>query len=232
MTRYIQRHSVQARITHGLIALACIVLILSGLVVFVPAIAGAVGLGVVQAIRLSHRIFAVVFIAVPLISMALSPRGFVHMFKEMFAPWDADDKKFMKLFVKYLFSPKTTHMPKQHETKSGQRVADGLLILFSIIVVVTGILLWAGRFISPVVFQWSLVLHDVSFVMITILMIAHAYLGAGIFQPYRGTARLMFGDGRTSESDALYHWGYWAEEELASGKNVVEIADTPLLEKK
>ena len=73
MTRYIQRHSVQARLTHGLIALACVVLILSGLVVFVPAIAAAVGLGVVQGIRLSHRIFAVVFIAVPLISMALSP---------------------------------------------------------------------------------------------------------------------------------------------------------------
>jgi formate dehydrogenase subunit gamma len=41
----------------------------------------------------------------------------------------------------------------------------------------------------------------------------------------------MFGDGRVSESDALYHWGHWAEKELASGKNVVEIADAPLLEK-
>jgi formate dehydrogenase subunit gamma len=32
----------------------------------------------------------------------------------------------------------------------------------------------------------------------------------------------MFGDGLVSESDALYHWGHWAEEELASGENVVE----------
>jgi formate dehydrogenase subunit gamma len=33
----------------------------------------------------------------------------------------------------------------------------------------------------------------------------------------------MFGDGLVSESDARYHWGYWAEEELASGVNVVEV---------
>jgi formate dehydrogenase subunit gamma len=58
--------------------------------------------------------------------------------------------------------------------------------------------------------------------MISIVVLAHAYLGSGIFQPYRGSHRLMFGDGLVSESDALYHWGHWAEKELASGKNVVE----------
>ena len=52
--------------------------------------------------------------------------------------------------------------------------------------------------------------------------LAHIFLGAGIFQPYRGTAKLMFGDGTVSESDALYHWGHWARKEIASGKNVVE----------
>ena len=50
---------------------------------------------------------------------------------------------------------------------------------------------------------------------------AHIFLGGGIFQPYRGTHRLMFGDGTVSESDALYHWGHWARKELESGKNVV-----------
>ena len=49
--------------------------------------------------------------------------------------------------------------------------------------------------------------------------------GAGIFQPYRGTARIMFGDGKVSESDAVYHWGYWANEEIALGKNVTVEKD-------
>ena len=54
---------------------------------------------------------------------------------------------------------------------------------------------------------------------------AHAYLGLGIFTPYRGTVRLMFGDGKVSETDAVYHWGYWADVEITSGKNVVEVDD-------
>lgn len=33
-----------------------------------------------------------------------------------------------------------------------------------------------------------------------------SYLGLGIFTPYRGTVRLMFGDGKVSETDAVYHW--------------------------
>ena len=41
----------------------------------------------------------------------------------------------------------------------------------------------------------------------------------------RGTARIMFGDGKVSESDAVYHWGYWANEEIALGKNVTVEKD-------
>lgn len=222
MTRYIQRHSALARFTHYVHVTACIVLILSGLVIFVPAIAQAVGQGAVQAIRIGHRVFAVAFIAVPLISLIRAPGGFAHMVREMVAPWDADDRRFMRLFVPYLFAPKKIHMPKQHETKSGQRLADGTLVLVAILIAISGVVLWAGKFVAPEVFRIALLVHDVSFVLITILVIGHAYLGSGLFQPYRGVARVMFKDGLISEADARYHWGYWAQEELASGKNVVE----------
>jgi len=48
----------------------------------------------------------------------------------------------------------------------------------------------------------------VCFILIAVFGMAHAYLGLGIFTPYRGTVRLMFGDGKVSETDAVYHWGY------------------------
>jgi len=73
---------------------------------------------------------------------------------------------------------------------------------------------------SDEVLLWARMLHDIFFCLTVIVGIAHIYLGAGIFEPYRGTARIMFGDGKVSESDALYHWGYWANEELTTGKNV------------
>ena len=58
--------------------------------------------------------------------------------------------------------------------------------------------------------------------MIAVFGLAHIFLGAGIFQPYRGTYKLMFGNGMVSESDAIYHWGHWARKEITEGKNVVE----------
>lgn len=222
MARYIQRTTKLSRFTHNVHLVACAALIFTGLVVFVPAIAAAVGTGTVQAIRIGHRVFAVIFMLVPLTSLIRSPKGFMHMVKEMLAPWDADDRRFLLLFVPYLFAPKKVHMPKQHETKSGQRLADGMLVVFPILISISGIILWAGASVSPLVFRLSLLVHDISFVAITIVGMAHGYLGAGIFQPYRGSARLMFGDGKVSESDALYHWGHWAEAELAAGTKVVK----------
>lgn len=225
MTVYIQRHSLLKRWVHGITMVACMVLIASGAVVFIPALAAAVGSTVIQWIRIAHRVFAVAFIAAPLVGLIVAPKGFVHILKNLFAPWDADDKKFMMLFPKYLFAPKTTHMPKQHEVKSGQRLSDAALILVAILIAVTGVVLWAGKFVSPEVFRTALMLHDLAFVLIAIIMCVHIYLGAGVFQPYRGLARLMFGNGRVTEEEARYHWGYWAEEELASGKNVVEVKE-------
>lgn len=55
---------------------------------------------------------------------------------------------------------------------------------------------------------WARVVHVVCFILIAVFGMAHAYLGLGIFTPYRGTVRLMFGDGKVSETDAVYHWGY------------------------
>lgn len=222
MTRYIQRHSLFARLVHGTVAVSCFFLILSGLVVFVPAFAQAVGDGFVGFLRLLHRIFAVTFIVAPLIGLIVAPKGFAHIVKNLTEKWDADDKKFMALFPKYLFAPKTTHMPPQHEVKSGQRLADAALILASIGIALSGVVLWAGSYVSPLVFQISLLIHDICFFGIALIMLAHVYLGAGIFEPYRGLVRLMWGDGMVAEGPARYHWGYWAEEELASGKNVIE----------
>lgn len=222
MTRYIQRHSLLKRWVHGITMVATMVLLASGAIVFIPAVGRAVGGDVVQFVRLMHRAFAVAFIAAPLVGLIVAPKGFVHMIKNLTAPWDADDKKFMMLFPKYMFASKTTHMPKQHEVKSGQRLSDATLLLVAALIAVTGVILWAGKFVSPEVFRIALLLHDVSFALIAIIMCVHIYLGAGIFQPYRGLARLMFGNGRVTEEEARYHWGYWAEEELASGKNVIE----------
>ena len=79
--RYIKRHSLQARLTHGITIAACILLCISGLFVFVPALAAAVGADTVFAIRMSHRIIGVVFVAGAADQRLLAPKGVAHIFK-------------------------------------------------------------------------------------------------------------------------------------------------------
>lgn len=223
--RYIKRHSLQARITHGTTAICCILLAISGLFVFVPALGQLIGADAVFVLRMAHRVLGVIFIAVPLVSAILAPKGVGHIFKNLFDRWDSDDKKWMILFFPYLFMAKWIHMPDQRELKSGQRFADGMLWFFGLEMGITGVLLLLGSTVidfGAAFYGVVLLLHDVGFLMLAIFGLAHIFLGAGIFQPYRGTHRLMFGDGMVSESDALYHWGHWARREIERGDRIVE----------
>ena len=222
--RFIKRHSLQARLTHGITVIACILLCISGLFVFIPQLAQAVGADTVFVIRMSHRVLGLIFVAVPIISAILAPKGVGHIFKNLFHSWDGDDKKWMMLFFPYLFMARWIHMPDQGEVKSGQRFADGMLWVAGALMGVTGIILVLGSTVCDFGTGYGIVLflHDLGFLLIAVFGLAHIFLGGGIFQPYRGTYKLMFGNGMVSEADALYHWGHWAREELTSGKNVVE----------
>ncbi len=222
--RFIKRHSLQARLTHGITVIACILLCISGLFVFIPQLAQAVGADTVFVIRMSHRVLGLIFVVVPIISAILAPKGVGHIFKNLFHSWDGDDKKWMMLFFPYLFMARWIHMPDQGEVKSGQRFADGMLWVAGALMGVTGIILVLGSTVCDFGTGYGVVLflHDLGFLLIAVFGLAHIFLGGGIFQPYRGTYKLMFGDGLVSEADALYHWGHWAREEITSGENVVE----------
>jgi formate dehydrogenase subunit gamma len=116
-------------------------------------------------------------------------------------------------------------MPKQDHYKSGQRLADAAMVLFAFTITVSGAVMSEAASMPAALVRWMYVLHDASFVILAVLVLAHAYLGAGIFEPYRGTGRIMFGDGLVSAQDAEYHWGFWADEELASCENLVDVPD-------
>ena len=221
--RVIPRHSKQTRFTHGVVAIACIWLAISGLFVFVPALANAFP-GVSQAMRVSHRIVGAIFIMVPVISAITAPQGFKAFCKKYFKKWTPEDFEFMKKFVPYMLGPKKVHMPDQDEVKSGQAVADGFMILCGLLMAVSGVVLWLGTSVwhaGAGAIMVMRLLHDLGFILLIVFGLAHIYLGAGVFQPYRGMARVMWKDGKIPESDALYHWGFWARKEIEEG-NVEE----------
>lgn len=221
--RTIQRKSLQARITHGVTVVTCFWLIISGLCLFIHPLAAALGQDVMLVIRMSHRVIGVVFVLFPIISAIIAPKGVAHIFGNLFHKWDKDDKEWLKRFVPYMLNVKKVHMPDQDESKSGQRVADGAIWLCALMMAVSGVALLLGDTVLPLsdaAMGWWRICHDVFFVLLDIFVIAHIYLGAGIFQPYRGTARIMWRDGKVTESSALYHWGKYARRELENGVNV------------
>lgn len=235
--RYIQRHSLLTRVTHGVVAIGCILLAITGVFVFVPSLGGGImGGEFTHTMRMIHRLLAIPFILVPIIAVLISPRGCWHLFKnDIFGKWDKDDYTWAAKFPFYLFAPGKVHMPPQHHVKSAQRLADGALVFFCIGLALSGIVLWlntgipfAGGWtvkLSPTTLMAARLVHDICFFLCVFVGIAHIYLGAGIFKPYRGTHRIMFGDGKVSESDAAYHWGYWANDEIAIGRNVTGEPD-------
>lgn len=221
--RYIQRHSLQTRLTHDIFVICCMWLAVSGLFVFVPALGDLVGADVTQAMRVSHRVVGCAFILVPLISALSAPKGFKAFKDKYLCKWDADDKEWMKKFIPYMLSPKKVHMPDADEVKSGQRMADGMLMVGAFFMALSGLVMWLGGVfgVSATVFAVMRFIHDLFFLILVVFVIAHIYLGAGIFQPYRHTVQLMWGNGQVSESDALYHWGKWARKEIEEGDKVV-----------
>ena len=223
-TRYIQRHTKQTRFTHALLAITCIYLCISGLFVFVPALA-SMNAGVTQAFRISHRIVGCIFILGPIISAITAPEGFKEFLGKYIRPWTKEDKKWLMKFVPYMLGAKRTHMPDQDEVKSGQIVSDGALIILSILMAVTGLGLWLGTSVFQLpggVLAVLKLLHDVGFILIAFFGIMHAHLGGGLFQPYRRMGKVMWGNGQISEADAMYHWGFWTREQIEkAGDNII-----------
>ena len=220
--RYIQRQSTYARSLHWIHTVACLSLYVTGLILFIPSVAAAVGVSTVQGARIIHRVMAAIFIIAPVVSIFIQPKGFKHVLQGWFFKWDDNDKEFMKKFMPYLLLGAKGHMPDQKYMKSGQALADIPVVLLSIVIALSGIVLvWPDFFGGGSIVRWSLLIHDGVMVVLAVVMIAHIYIGAGIFQPYRGSGRIMFGDGKVSEADALYHWGTWAREVLAEGGDKV-----------
>ena len=227
--RYIQRTSLQARITHASVVIMCAWLAISGLFVFVPALGSLIGAQATFAMRMSHRVIGVLFVVVPLVSAILAPKCVGHIGFNLFHPWNKDDWIWLLKFIPYLLCCRHVHMPDQDYTKSGQRFADGMLWLCCFAMVISGGALLLGDTVLPMsaglMMVWHF-LHDLFFLLICVFGFAHAYIGGGLFEPYKGCARIMWGDGKVSESDALYHWGKYARREIADGRNVYVLKDS------
>ena len=74
--RFIQRHSLLTRIVHGSVAGSCVLLMITGLFVFVPPLAAA-NPDLTRIMKVGHRVLGVIFIVMPIfgaMTFTASPR--------------------------------------------------------------------------------------------------------------------------------------------------------------
>ncbi|MBN2372648.1 cytochrome b/b6 domain-containing protein [bacterium] len=202
------RNSKAARLVHWIHTISCLMLFYTGLAIFSPKLNGLAWIfGGLEHARAHHRVAAIVFIAIPALAIIFNFKGFLHMLGSIFS-WDSDDTKWLIKAPAYMFKS-SIDMPPQGKLKAVQKLAYMMVLFSSVVMVVTGIILWYPASYTPNALLWSVALHDLFMIITGVVLLGHMYIGLGIFQPYRGAWRLMFGDGTISEEAAEFHNAKW-----------------------
>ncbi len=213
MQQEVERYRRPTRILHWVHTSAFIVLFLTGLILFLPSPVTLLAVG--SWTRLIHRIAAVVFVVAPAIYIPMNWRSTLSGIKEAFS-WGSDDLEWVQAAPRYYFLGDEAAMPPQPHMNAGQKLWWFMVIVFGSLFVLTGIIMWAFNTIAPVgVINWSIFVHDVSFIATGAMFFVHIYLS--VFHPLMVGAWDSMAHGAVSVKYAKSHHGKWYKE-ISKGK--------------
>lgn len=200
----VERYTPSARWFHWLIVAVFLELVLSGLLLFLPWF-GPTMVGAL--VRLIHRIGAVILVAAPILFTLFNPRRAWYFLKEAFT-WGKEDLDWIKAAPGYYFGGNPRLMPPQGYINTGMKLYRLAILFGGAVFVITGLIMWFFKgILSPAVFQWSLFLHDLAFILAICMFLLHVQLG--VFHPRMDESLLAIIDGKVSGVYAKSHHGKW-----------------------
>ena len=203
----VEKYCKATRILHHTIMVSFVVLFLTGLVLFIPALGFLAQDGWT---RIIHRIAAVVFIVAPVLYLLVKPKKAFHAVKEAFI-WGKEDMGWLKAAPRYYFLGDEQGMPPQGHMNSGQKLWWFIVVVFGVLFIITGVVMWFLKNIAPsVLLQWMVFVHDVAFIVTGAMLFVHVYLG--VFHPMMKEAWRAITKGTVSIEYAKSHHGKWYEE--------------------
>lgn len=214
----ILRYRKAQRAVHALMASSFLILLITGLaLVWSPlAFIAAGGWS-----RYLHRIAAVGFMAVPILYVILDREGAKGVLIESFK-YDRDDMAWFRYMYRYALG-RTADMPPQGRLNAGQKLHHSAVIVFSAVIVVSGLILWWFKAdLSTSMLSWTAIIHDLSMLALTLLLVGH------VFFTYVYTAWSSMGTGYVSKDEMELEHSKWVDElePEASGEAVAVATES------
>ncbi len=203
----VEKYRKAIRVLHWLHSGAFVLLFLTGLVLFIPALGF---LAEDSWTRLIHRIGAAIFVIAPIIYIILDPKAVGRSLKQAFT-WGSEDMGWLLAAPRYYFLGDEKGMPPQGAMNTGQKMWWFMVLVFGIIFVLTGAIMWFAKEAAPsAVLQWMVFVHDVSFIVTGSMFFLHIYLA--VFHPLMNEAWGAMTGGKISVEYAKAHHGKWYED--------------------
>lgn len=205
--RWIPKYTTLERLLHWVHTATFLPLALTGFVLFAPWLEplaqGAAG----TQIRLIHRVAAVFFGGVPIVYTLLQPRRMWMNLRE-FLSFGRYDLLWLKNAFPYYVLGKHGNMPPQPRFNTGERLTALVMVLGTATFGVTGLAMWFLKGVmSPILFQWMVVIHDLMFIVTFAMFMIHFYLA--VVHPMMWQSLVSMRYGVVSESYAREHHAMW-----------------------
>lgn len=212
--RYIHRFSRTERSIHWVHASAFLVLLGSGLVLYLPALSELVGRR--PLVKAVHIYTALVWLAALIVVVAVGDRRGLRRTLREFDLFDLDDRRWL-----------IGRDVPQGRFNAGQKLNAALTTAFAVLFAVSGFLLWYGERDTRFRFASTILLHDGLMYVALVLLIGHLYL-ALIYPRTRHALRGMT-LGSVREEWAREHHPKWVEELAAEEPRADPRQPTTLL---
>jgi formate dehydrogenase subunit gamma len=191
---YVRRFSRTERAVHWVHASAFLVLLGSGLVLYLPSLATAVGRR--PLVKDVHLLTALAWaLALLLVFLVGDRRGLRATARELDV-FDADDRRWLR-----------GRPAPQGRFNAGQKLNAALTAAFALLLAVSGVLLWLGERDTRFRFDSTIVLHDVVAYLSVALLAGHLYLA--VIHPTTRHALRGMTVGTVREDWAREHHAKW-----------------------
>lgn len=170
-SRKILRYTAPERLVHWLGASSVLILLLTGLFLLWGPLGGLAAGGYS---RLLHRLGAALFLAAPLLYAVLNRAHLGRLLGEPFR-YDRDDLRWLLRAPRY-FLGHAKGMPPQGRINAGQKLHHAGTFTSFVVVTASGFALWFGKpTLGAEGMALAAMLHDLSMLAVTVLMIGHVY---------------------------------------------------------